>query len=78
METRLIVNNVLHRPPEIDLSALFKETREALGCTQREMADLLGVPLRTYQKWEYSESIPNGKAVSIVYELRKQLKEQKR
>jgi DNA-binding XRE family transcriptional regulator len=33
----------------------FKDAREARGHTQREVADLIGVPYRTYQAWEQGQ-----------------------
>ena len=33
----------------------LKNYRKAKGYTQLEMCELFGVPLRTYQNWEYGE-----------------------
>jgi DNA-binding transcriptional regulator YiaG len=40
--------------------------REKLDKKQREMADLLGVDLRTYQRWEANERNIPGPAVLLV------------
>ena len=36
----------------------LERVRERLGCSQQQMADALGVPFRTYQKWVYSTQRP--------------------
>jgi transcriptional regulator with XRE-family HTH domain len=35
----------------------LRERRKALGLTQKRLAELLGVPLRTYAGWEIGETI---------------------
>ena len=37
-----------------------KNCRKMLGFTQQEVADSIGTSVRTYQKWESGESIPEG------------------
>jgi transcriptional regulator with XRE-family HTH domain len=39
-------------PPNLDVSMRIKELRKARGWSQRVMAELLGVELTRYQKWE--------------------------
>ena len=63
--------------PDIDLPKLFKETREALGYTQQEMADKIGVHLQAYHKWEAGTRTPNGQAVAKLHILIKQIEAKK-
>lgn len=44
---------------EFDYTVL-KEKREAMGYTQKEVADAIGANIRTYQKWEYGNTQPDG------------------
>lgn len=39
---------------------VLKERREILGYTQQEVADAVGANIRTYQKWEYGNTQPDG------------------
>lgn len=39
---------------------IIKESRIRLGFTQKQVADAVGTSVRTYQKWEAGESIPDG------------------
>lgn len=41
-------------------SSVLKYYRERLKLTQREVADAVGATLRTYQKWEYGDTQPDG------------------
>lgn len=36
----------------------IREARKAAGLTQREMADLFGMPKRTIENWEYHKTEP--------------------
>lgn len=36
----------------------LERAREKLGCSQKKMAEALGVPFRTYQKWIYTDQKP--------------------
>lgn len=47
------------RAMEFDKDAL-KYYRNQVGFTQQAVADAVGVQLRTYQKWEKGDSIPDG------------------
>jgi len=35
----------------------LKSAREAVGLTQAEAAQLVGIPYRTYQRWEANEGM---------------------
>lgn len=37
---------------------MLKELREKAKLTQKAAAELLGVPFRTYQDWEYGKRTP--------------------
>ena len=37
---------------------MIKETREELGLTRQEAANIVEVPLRTWEKWERGERTP--------------------
>ena len=39
---------------------VLKERREHLKYTQQEVADAVGANIRTYQKWEYGDTQPDG------------------
>ena len=41
-------------------SETLKYYRNRLDLTQQEVADAVGVQLRTYQKWEKGDTIPDG------------------
>ncbi len=43
----------------------IRSIRDKLGKPQREMAELLGVDLRSYQRWEGSERPMPGPAVLL-------------
>ncbi len=36
----------------------LEKIRQRIGCSQQQMADRLGVPFRTYQKWVYAGQKP--------------------
>jgi len=44
--------------PNRDISMRIKELRAELGCPQRVMAELMGVELTRYQKWDQRRRIP--------------------
>ena len=44
--------------PNKDVSVRVKELRKAHGWSQRDAADLIGVKLTRYQKWEQRGRIP--------------------
>ncbi len=43
----------------------LEKIREKLGCSQQHMADAIGVPFRTYQKWVYSTQSPRHAAAIL-------------
>jgi len=43
--------------------------RFSLSKKQREMAQMLGVDLRTYQRWEYGERPMSGPAVLLLQRI---------
>jgi DNA-binding transcriptional regulator YiaG len=47
-------------------SKTMREIRDRLGKTQREMALMLGVELRGYQRWELGERKIPGPVVLLV------------
>lgn len=59
-------------PARTDLSELLRAERSRLGggdptrFSQPRMADLLGVSLRQYQRWEHGDSTPSSLAVERI------------
>jgi len=51
---------------EINLVDRAKIMREKMGKSQSDFARLLGVPARTYIKWERGERNPGGAALSLL------------
>ena len=45
---------------EQNLGLLLKAKRKELEMTQQEVADKIGSPLVTYQRWEYNIHIPSA------------------
>ncbi|WP_137735206.1 helix-turn-helix domain-containing protein [Pseudaquabacterium pictum] len=45
--------------PEVT-AAQFRQFRKSLGLSQERFADEYGIPLRTIQRWERADSIPNA------------------
>ena len=39
---------------------VLKYYRKRLDVTQQELADAIGIRIRTYQKWEKGDTIPDG------------------
>jgi transcriptional regulator with XRE-family HTH domain len=48
----LVAVNRKTTPPNLEISMRIKKLRKARGWSQRVMAELLGVELTRYQKWE--------------------------
>jgi len=44
----------------------LEKIRQKLGTSQREMAESLGVPFRTYQKWIYADQKPRHAAALLA------------
>ena len=61
--------------PEIEIKEFCKLLRENLDLTQQEMADKIGVTLRTYQYWENGKWKPRAeqmmKLIKLYYESEK-------
>jgi DNA-binding transcriptional regulator YiaG len=52
-----------------------REVRKELGHTQQEMAQLMGVNLRTWQRWEEGFHKPHNSALLLLEELRQKEQE---
>ena len=50
-------------------SDLIKKTRAQLGLSRQEMANLLGVSLRTLAGWEYADVVPHPVYQEMVVRL---------
>lgn len=59
--------------PKIDLYALCRQTREKLGISRAEMAELLGVTYAAYEHYEAERREPNSQVVAKLFLLREQL-----
>ena len=46
----------------------LKEARLDIGMTQKEVTDLLEIPIRTWQKWETGDRIPAPWAEKLILE----------
>jgi DNA-binding XRE family transcriptional regulator len=57
-------------PPEFDLAAFCRDVRAEEDCSQREMAEKLGVAKSTYESWEAGNFEPNGQAVIKLLKIR--------
>lgn len=44
---------------------LAKKLRETAGLTQQESADLLQIPIRTWQRWEEGSAKPNWASLEM-------------
>ncbi len=51
-----------------ELQRKLKAAREKLGLSQSQMADKLGVPVRTLQRWEQNQSTPAAFALKTIEE----------
>jgi DNA-binding transcriptional regulator YiaG len=45
--------------------------REKLNLTQPEMADKMGIPLGTWNSWEYGKRTPSANAINSLLALNK-------
>lgn len=63
-------NQGMQMPPPIDFAELCKDLRIKGMYTQQEMADLLEVNIRTYQRWEEGKREPNAQAVVRLLAIR--------
>lgn len=48
------------------MGATLVQERHARGLVQPQMADLLGVSLRQYQRWEHGSSVPRGRQLDRI------------
>lgn len=48
---------------------VLKDARKKKGMTQKEVAEEVGVPLNTYQRWEYGVHVPDGKNMLKLIEV---------
>ena len=46
----------------------IKDARKAAGLTQQGMSDLIGIPRRTIQDWEYGKHAPPDWAERLIIE----------
>lgn len=46
----------------------YREARKAAGLTQKEMADLCGMPKRTVENWEGDKNVPKEWVWRLVVE----------
>lgn len=51
----------------MDLNEVLKEYRKANNLTQKELAERLQVPFRTYQNWELGYNKPNKLTCKYIY-----------
>jgi DNA-binding transcriptional regulator YiaG len=47
----------------------FKELRQKMGLTQRQVADIYGIPYSTIQKWEHGINNPPKYVLTMMMEL---------
>ena len=53
----------------------FKSRREALGMTQKEIAEKLNIPKRTWQDWELEQRMPSDWVSALVFKAMDEMKE---
>lgn len=56
----------------------IKESRTVAGLTQRQMADLFEIPLRTIENWEGGKSAPPPYVEKLIVEKLKQMAQEKK
>lgn len=60
-EEKITWHTIYVGPKEMAFNTnVLKARRKEKGFTQQEISDVIGVQVRTYQKWEKGESIPDG------------------
>jgi transcriptional regulator with XRE-family HTH domain len=47
---------------------ILKAVREQIGFTQEQVAEMVDIPLRTYQRWEARQSEPEFGTVFVICE----------
>lgn len=70
-------NGGMKPPPKVDLAQLCREVRDDLGCTQEEMAKLLGTTARSYRRWETGELEPGGQFTAKLFILKQDMEAKK-
>lgn len=56
-----------------ELQSKLKSARAQLNLSQSKMAAAMGVPLKTYIKWEHGERTPRGLALEMLEQKLKAL-----
>lgn len=77
-QIELTYNAGMKMPPPINFAELCKELRTRGSYTQQEMADLLEVNIRSYQRWEEGTREPHAQAVVRLLALRDYLDKKKK
>ena len=54
---------------KIDFPSICRQIRDSWGYTQKQMAEILKVHPRNYQRWENGEGEPNAQAAFILARL---------
>jgi len=63
--------------PSVDVVELCKRIEKLKGYNQRQMSELLGVHLTTYQAWRYQEDREkSGEAVGRLFLLKEQVEKE--
>lgn len=57
-----------------ELVRKLKATRERLGLTQKQLAEMLQTPLPTYIHWENDQRTPRGFALKALLETLEKMK----
>jgi DNA-binding transcriptional regulator YiaG len=47
-----------------------RRVRQALGCTQKDFSQLMGISVRTLYRWEHHKTLPNSSALAQLLALR--------
>jgi transcriptional regulator with XRE-family HTH domain len=59
MVTLSVMSKPSEKPTARQWAARLKRLREMRGLTQRQAADLAGLPMRTWISWENRQHVPN-------------------
>ncbi|MEW6736893.1 MAG: hypothetical protein AB1489_36735 [Acidobacteriota bacterium] len=63
--------------PAVDILQLCKTIEKLKGYNQRQMSELLGVHLRTYQSWRFAvDRDPSGNAIARLFLLKEQIEQE--
>jgi DNA-binding XRE family transcriptional regulator len=66
-------NPSMGKQDKIDFASICKQLRMKGKWTQQEMANILGVSLRNYQKWEAGTAKPNAEAAYHLCEMQQEI-----